>query len=66
MAVTAAGRPIRSRWWTARLAWALAMAGYAALLWVDHLLREAARPKMAMSASWLAQALHSSCGSAVA
>jgi hypothetical protein len=46
MAVTAAARPARSRRWPGWLAWALwglAVAGTAAVLWFDQLLRQAGR-----------------------
>jgi hypothetical protein len=46
MAVTAAARPARSRRWPGWLAWALwglAVAGTAAILWFDQLLRQAGR-----------------------
>jgi hypothetical protein len=45
-AVTVAGRPARPRRWPAVLAWALwalAVLGIAAVLWFDHLLRQAGR-----------------------
>jgi hypothetical protein len=46
MAMTAAGQLERARRWPALLAgalWALAMLGIAAVLWFDHLLRQAGR-----------------------
>jgi hypothetical protein len=46
MAVTVGGRPAWARWWPAVLAWALwalAVLGIAAVLWFDHLLRQAGR-----------------------
>jgi hypothetical protein len=45
-ALTVDGRPARARRWLAGLAWALwalAMLGIAAVLWFDHLLRQAGR-----------------------
>jgi hypothetical protein len=49
MAVTAAARVARTRWWPAGLAWglwALAMLGLAVGAWFDHLLRRAGRPDL--------------------
>jgi len=49
MAVNAAGRPARARWWPARLAWALwvlALLGVATIPWFDHLLRQAGRSEL--------------------
>jgi hypothetical protein len=49
MAVTAAARVARTRWWPAVLAWALwtlAMLGLAVIAWFDHLLRRAGRPDL--------------------
>jgi hypothetical protein len=48
--VTAAVRPVRLRWRPARLAWALwglATLGFAVIVWLDHLLRQAGRPELA-------------------
>jgi hypothetical protein len=49
MAVTPAARYVRSRWWSAGLAWALwalAVLGLATLPWFDHLLRRGDRPDL--------------------
>ena len=49
MAVTAAGRPARARWRPGTLAWALwalAILGLAVVVWLDQLLRQAARPEL--------------------
>jgi hypothetical protein len=49
MAVNAAGRSARARWWPAGLAWALwvlALLGVATIPWFDHLLRQAGRPEL--------------------
>jgi hypothetical protein len=49
MAVTPAARHVRSRWWSAGLAWALwalAVLGLATLPWFDHLLRRGDRPDL--------------------
>jgi hypothetical protein len=49
MAVTAAARVARTRWWPGGLAWglwALAMLGLAVGAWLDHLLRRAGRPDL--------------------
>jgi hypothetical protein len=49
MAVTAASRPTRPRWRTARLGWALwtlAILGLAPVAWFDHLLVQAGRPDL--------------------
>jgi hypothetical protein len=46
MPLTPAARVSRPRWWPGGLAWAmwaLAMIGIAAVLWFDHLLRQAGR-----------------------
>jgi hypothetical protein len=52
MAVTAAGRPAWPPWWPAGLAWALwALAipgGFAVVVRLDHLLRQAGRPDLAL------------------
>jgi hypothetical protein len=48
--VTAAVRPARTRWRPAGLAWALwglATLGFAVIVWLDHLLRQAGRPDLA-------------------
>jgi hypothetical protein len=50
MAVTAAARVARTRWWPAGLAWALwalAMLGLAAVPWLDRLTSQAGRPDLA-------------------
>jgi hypothetical protein len=44
-------RPWRARWWPAGLAWALwtlAMLGFLVIGWLDHLLRRAGRPELAL------------------
>ena len=51
MAVTAAAGVTRTRWWPGRLAWtlwALAMLGLAVCVWLDQLLRQTGRPKLAV------------------
>jgi hypothetical protein len=52
MALTAGGRPAWPRWWPAGLAWtlwALAIpAGFAVVVRLDHLLRQAARPDLGL------------------
>jgi hypothetical protein len=58
MAVTAAVRVARTRWWSAVAAWALwmlTMLGLAAVLWMDRLLRQAGRPDLVQFAQggWL-------------
>jgi hypothetical protein len=49
MAVSPAARLARRGWWPGRLAWALwalAILGLAVVAWLDHLLRQAARPDL--------------------
>jgi hypothetical protein len=51
MAVTSAARLARPRWWPGVLAWALwtlAMFGLSAAAWLDHLLRQASPPELAV------------------
>jgi cytochrome bd-type quinol oxidase subunit 2 len=49
MAVTSAPRRTRTRWWPGGVAWALwalAILGLAVVVWLDQLLRQAARPEL--------------------
>jgi hypothetical protein len=50
MAVTAATRGARPRWWPGGAAWALwalTMLGIPVIAWLDHLSRQAGRPDLA-------------------